>query len=117
MSRRKEIADKIAKEFGVEYMPELDNISKVLSGKQIANRIAKLTDWFVKELDKTEKAYGGCKKCYGKGYATVAYGTISSGDFVAGVSKSKVKNHIKFCSCERGKQLRQVAVEQWMGVK
>lgn len=49
----------------------------------------------------TEKAYGGCRNCYGKGYAT---------------QKSEVRargmrwdtSGIKFCDCERGKQLQQL---------
>lgn len=49
----------------------------------------------------TEKAYGGCHRCYGKGYAT---------------QKSEVRarglrwdtSGIKFCECARGKQLELV---------
>lgn len=54
-----------------------------------------------------EKAYGGCHKCYGKGYSTVIEGT-------------EVMNHnyhyhtvrpykqVKYCSCDRGKQLAEL---------
>lgn len=59
------------------------------------------------------KAYGGCTNCYGKGYATVndrwvAHDTdqdIGSpgGTFVGGNEFA-----IKYCDCERGKQLQKM---------
>ncbi len=40
--------------------------------------------------EKTEKAFGGCKKCYGKGYSTGA----------------EVGIPVRPCSCDRGNQIR-----------
>lgn len=40
-------------------------------------------------IAETENAFGGCTKCYGKGYATV----------------DRTQLEIKFCSCDRGQQL------------
>lgn len=58
----------------------------------------------------TAKAYGGCTKCYGKGYATVksqqlGYGT--DGDIGGFEGKFKVDMPVKmnYCDCERGNQL------------
>lgn len=61
----------------------------------------------------TEKAYGGCRSCYGKGYATVngrwrGYDTDqdigSPGGYVSGGNP----NVMKFCTCSRGRQLKQL---------
>lgn len=48
-----------------------------------------------------ETAYGGCHKCYGKGYAT----TI---DYSTG-GRMTTKNPImRYCTCERGEQLEKL---------
>ena len=52
-------------------------------------------------IAQTEKAFGGCKKCYGKGYATVKYGYSESDGFI----KGSMKTRMEFCSCNRGQQL------------
>jgi hypothetical protein len=46
-----------------------------------------------------EKAFGGCKNCYGKGYATTQ-------GFVSGGGKKWQTSPIKYCICDRGKQLQ-----------
>lgn len=61
-----------------------------------------------KELAKTEKAYGGCHKCYGKGYATTADGIIGYDDFGGEGFKSTITTKMKFCTCDRGKQLAEL---------
>lgn len=48
-----------------------------------------------------EKAYGSCHKCYGKGYAT----TI---DYSTGGRMTTINPIIRYCSCERGKQLEKL---------
>jgi len=59
------------------------------------------------------KAYGGCTKCYGKGYATVSDRWLghdtdtdvgSPGGYVSGGEDFAMK----FCSCDRGKQLERL---------
>ena len=65
------------------------------------------------EIKQVEKAYGGCHDCYGKGYATVNdrwHGNDtdtdigSPGGYVSGGNP----NAMKFCKCDRGKQLEQL---------
>jgi hypothetical protein len=62
-----------------------------------------------KAITETARAYGGCTKCYGKGYAT----TI---DYLGGVDTDtdigspggyfKSQNNVmRYCDCDRGKQL------------
>lgn len=68
-----------------------------------------------KELEaerRTEKAFGGCKKCYGKGYSTVRDGVIGYNDFGGEGFKSPVTTKMRFCACERGKQLAQLNKER-----
>ena len=48
-----------------------------------------------------EKAYGSCHKCYGKGCAT----TI---DYSSGGGMTTKNPVIRYCSCERGKQLEKL---------
>lgn len=52
----------------------------------------------------TERAYGGCYNCYGKGYSTVNYIEQGFDDFAH--EGYKLDKHVmKFCGCSRGKQL------------
>lgn len=76
-----------------------------------ANRLwSELQQLFAIQLTEARKAYGGCTNCYGKGYATVndrwhGHDTDtdigSPGGYVSGGNP----NAMKFCTCERGKQL------------
>jgi hypothetical protein len=52
------------------------------------------------------RAFGGCKKCYGKGYATTLDFTVGSADFQGDVEYMKQNPIMRFCDCERGKQLQ-----------
>lgn len=57
-----------------------------------------------------EKAYGGCRNCYGKGYATVksqiiGYGTDGDIGGYEGKYKQDTPAQMNYCDCERGKQL------------
>jgi hypothetical protein len=71
-------------------------------------------------LDETiaevEKAYGGCHNCYGKGYATVndrwiGRDTDSDIGSPGGIVSGGNPNHMKFCSCPRGIQLKMLITE------
>ena len=61
-----------------------------------------------KERKDTEKAFGGCKKCYGKGYGTqTLFARTGIPDFGPWDGKKyqwKLPSMV-FCSCSRGKQL------------
>ena len=54
-----------------------------------------------KAREETEKAYGGCHYCYGKGYGTQTASWVGRGYY-------KKLPTMKFCTCERGKQLEQL---------
>ena len=74
-------------------------------------------EWFEKWVGKAltrqkkeiEKAYGSCKKCYGKGYSTRIFDIIGSPDFIGDKGfKKEGQKEFKPCSCDRGKQFKQV---------
>ena len=61
-------------------------------------------------IEQTKKSYGGCEKCYGKGYATVssrwtAYDTDTDIGSPGGRYSGGEDFKMKFCDCERGVQL------------
>ena len=57
----------------------------------------------------TLKAAGGCKNCWGKGYATtIEYAVEGMGDFKPNQNAGRATKlpEMRFCSCERGKELK-----------
>lgn len=58
------------------------------------------------------KAFGGCRNCYGKGYATVISGLRGHADFGGDGFQSPPTTHIKYCSCDRGKQSQQLVAQE-----
>lgn len=71
----------------------------------------KFVDQLIREaVRETEKAFGGCKKCYGKGYATVIEGMEVMNRHYAYQSTPPHKQ-IKYCICERGEQLASLKKE------
>jgi hypothetical protein len=69
------------------------------------------------EGDETVKAYGGCKLCYGKGYATVndqwvAHDTDTDIGSPGGYYKGGRPFAMKYCTCGRGKQLETLVGQQ-----
>lgn len=64
----------------------------------------------IRARKETEKAFGGCTNCYGKGYATVndrwsGYGTDGDIGGLEGHVSGGNPNAMKFCKCDRGKQI------------
>ena len=49
----------------------------------------------------TEKAFGGCTNCYGKGYST-------NKEVWTGLNYREEKNPIHPCECDRGKQIAEI---------
>lgn len=70
----------------------------------------------LKHIEETEKAFGGCKLCYGKGYATVnekwvAHDTDQDIGSPGGYFKGGKDFAIKYCTCDRGQQLERLSEE------
>ena len=64
-----------------------------------------IEDWLKQALlevqKETARAFGGCTKCYGKGYATTEY-------FETSRYHKKAMNPVQPCSCDRGKQIAKI---------
>lgn len=73
-----------------------------LNGLEIKDFISQVEkEAHTKGVVETEKAFGGCKLCYGKGYATQKVQARRR-------SYKWELNPIKPCSCERGKQIKEI---------
>lgn len=73
--------------------------------KAIDNKaLVAIETYVLKKVQETEKAYGGCHNCYGKGYATKQ-------DFVSGGGKKWRARPIVYCKCDRGLQLERVIAQ------
>lgn len=60
---------------------------------------------YTKGYEDASKAFGGCTLCYGKGYATVDALWVGGGLMQKAAS-------IRFCECDRGKQLQEIISNQ-----
>lgn len=56
--------------------------------------------------EEASKAFGGCTDCYGKGYATTIDYTVGHPDFSDDPEYMKQNPIMRFCDCDRGKQLK-----------
>lgn len=87
-----------------------DRESSAALGVDIAVAKESLMAWRDAAIAKTEKAYGGCHDCYGKGYATVNdrwHGNDTDQDIGSpgGHVSGGDSNAMKLCTCDRGQQL------------
>lgn len=69
---------------------------------------ADITEIVSAVLEKQAKAFGGCLSCYGKGYFTVLQFAQSYEDFGGEKTKRVKLPTMRFCDCERGKQLKEL---------
>lgn len=88
--------------------PELQKYIEAGNGFLEVKLKALIEDEVKKGQAETAKAYGGCTKCYGKGYATVRDGIIGYEDFGGDGFKSPITTKMKFCTCGRGKGLSEL---------
>jgi len=80
---------------------EREELLEQLFGRGLLGHDAqRAADFILSDRARTAKAYGGCTDCYGKGYAT--HDEYASG----GGMKWHVGGPVKYCTCERGKQLK-----------
>ncbi len=72
-----------------------------------------------REVEKAEKAYGGCHNCYGKGYATAldfTHGEDTDWDIGGRGQVIHYQNPVmRYCTCNRGEQLRAALSHQKTG--
>lgn len=65
------------------------------------------------EISRIVKAFGGCEKCYGKGYGTQTVYTTAHADFIGDVTVHRKMPTMVFCECERGKQLEKLLTSSY----
>ena len=61
--------------------------------------------------EETEKAFGGCKKCYGKGYSTQKENYTGYGEHDIGQGGIEIFEEAQYylpCTCDRGKQIKKL---------
>ena len=56
-------------------------------------------------MRKLIRAFGGCDKCYGKGYGTQTLSRTAYADFHGDVETTTKEPTVAFCTCPRGEQL------------
>lgn len=100
--------EEIVKQFE-ERMPLITSHGLLLEARLTPTNYEAMKHWLrttihqelQKAREETEKAYGGCHYCYGKGYGTQIASWVGRGYY-------KKLPTMKFCTCERGKQLEQL---------
>ena len=98
--------ERLAPSFGYETREDTKLFDPESKNGKLMMAVCKLV--IDKALEATAKAYGGCTKCYGKGYATVAHNLRGSADFIGDPTYLWKANPIKTCSCDRGKQIEEI---------
>lgn len=97
-------------------LPQLKNetverFEKEIGGGLNSNPAYKeqVKSFLLSEIEKIDKAYGGCHNCWGKGYSTVKQFASGQGESLMGqgdVSIHYELPNMRFCACERGKALK-----------
>lgn len=59
-------------------------------------------------IDRVIKSFGNCEKCYGKGYGTATEYMQSFPDFGDEPTFDEKMPVMRFCTCDRGQQLRKL---------
>lgn len=72
--------------------------------REIINKALKESD--LEQFDTVVKAFGGCTKCFGKGYGTATEYINSHPDWFGDNPNRRQNDPMVFCSCDRGNQLK-----------
>lgn len=60
------------------------------------------------EVRQLIRAFGGCERCYGKGYGTTMVGIQGAEDFGGESFLETASERVSFCKCSRGQQLKRL---------
>ena len=101
-----------------EYFPKQGDVS-VGNPPPMSNRRGEalmLYAMAMSKIHKTLKAFGGCERCWGKGYGTQTLNIKGAADFDAsegGFDKEFIEKAptMVFCTCDRGQQLERLLSE------
>lgn len=100
MTQFNTLVEEMKEEFDKEFPIEANGWGN-MSYEDRLRLIAFITTTATRVREETEKAYGGCHYCYGKGYGTQTASWVGRGYY-------KKLPTMKFCTCERGKQLEEL---------
>lgn len=116
--------DSILKEFKEKFVRgaserSLPNGDVQEADEWVAAEVGEIKYWLKESLstfeqavrEETARAYGGCEFCFGKGYATYRYGISGAEDFDGEGFQTPITNHMQYCSCDRGRQLKELVEE------
>lgn len=87
-----------------------EEISKILVNWDMPTRqvaINEIVALLSSKLEEQAKAFGGCKNCYGKGYATQMVQAGGTDEWT-GKNYAWEVNPIRPCDCERGKGIQEL---------
>lgn len=102
-------------------MEKNKEIEKALNKMEQIRAMGPKTRYEMKELlsnllssqrKEIEKAFGGCRNCWGKGFATVKAQAQSFEDFGGEKTEIFELDPIRPCSCDRGKQIKEMLSTQ-----
>lgn len=100
----------------VDFGYAVGNLGEDCTNDTVEKLLSLFDSYFTQEVERAEKAYGGCHKCYGKGYSTEAHAEIAFADFgdeLGGASSRKTEGlRMNFCACDRGRQLEKLVPQQ-----
>src|SRR5574343_186000 len=88
------------------YKFEKDGSNSPISGKCDTEEIK---SFLSNVISQTEKAFGGCLNCYGKGYHTTIEYASGHGEWDMGQGDIKIHYQLpemRFCNCDRGIELK-----------
>jgi len=81
---------------------------KTIIGDEIDSMSNLLRSQLTQAIADIAKAFGGCMKCYGKGYSTQMLQEIGAEDFGNDGYVKDPEMVINPCSCDRGKQIKDI---------
>lgn len=103
--------NKLSKQWFAELCERLDELFPKGKCKERGPALV-LFAFAFKQIDTAIKAFGGCDKCYGKGYGTSMFGEQGYSDFGGEGYLIAPHNNMVFCKCPRGSQLEELLKPQ-----
>lgn len=84
----------------------VERIKRVIKPVSLIERAADVVQM---HLDKERRAFGNCRLCYGKGYATTMRYATAHADFLGDDTVTQMLSLVSYCRCDRGRQLKELA--------
>ena len=91
-----------------EFVRDMTKVGSIPKSEVRRRLLGLITSAEQRGIDQTTKAFGGCTKCYGKGYSTVIELHQWAGDFIGDKPGEELADPIVPCTCERGKAIERI---------